>query len=205
MTRPSVSAPFCLCSSFRQEHLWVKNLEMGEWSQSSTRGHTYLLEVVSTGSISPLLCVSAKVIPTESWEPLASLTPEAVQLLIPVPHPTTLHIFIQFSDPLYLSPVPSNTWFYPLLSSPSSLPPISPLSLWGAGVAAVPKAPGTAAKSYDFHLTSSYKTQTSWVLRRCTRIQVNPIWWRFAPAALISWSCVPGEGAWPAVRGWERV
>jgi hypothetical protein len=58
--------------------------------------------------------------------------------------------------------------------------------MWGAGVAAVPKAPETAAKSYDLHLTSSYKTQTSWVLRRCTRIQVNPIWWRFAPAALIS-------------------
>jgi hypothetical protein len=34
-------------------------------------------------------------------------------------------------------------------------------SLWGAGVAAVPKAPGTAAKSYDLHLTSSYKPQTS--------------------------------------------
>jgi hypothetical protein len=33
--------------------------------------------------------------------------------------------------------------------------------VWGAGVAAVPKAPGTAAKSYDLHLTSSYKTQTS--------------------------------------------
>ena len=60
------------------------------------------------------------------------------------------------------------------------------VKLWGAGVAAVPKVPGTAAKSYDLHLTSSYKTQTSWVLRRCTRIQVNPIWWRFAPAALIS-------------------
>jgi hypothetical protein len=33
--------------------------------------------------------------------------------------------------------------------------------LWGAGVAAVPKVPGTVAKSYDLHLTSSYKTQTS--------------------------------------------
>ena len=75
--------------------------------------------------------------------------------------------------------------------------------LWGAGVAAVPKAPETAAKSYDLHLTSSYKTQTSWVLRRCTRIQVNPFWWRYAPAALISWSLVTGEVAWPAVRGWE--
>jgi hypothetical protein len=74
--------------------------------------------------------------------------------------------------------------------------------LWGAGVAAVPKAPGTAAKSYDLHLTSSHKPQTSWELRRCTRIPVNPSWWRYAPAALISWSCVPGEVAWPAVRGW---
>jgi hypothetical protein len=35
------------------------------------------------------------------------------------------------------------------------------VEVWGAGVAAVPKAPGTAAKSYDLHLTSSYKTQTS--------------------------------------------
>ena len=33
--------------------------------------------------------------------------------------------------------------------------------LLGAGVAAVLKAPETAAKSYDLHLTSSYKTQTS--------------------------------------------
>jgi hypothetical protein len=35
------------------------------------------------------------------------------------------------------------------------------IEMWGAGVAAVLKAPGTAAKSYDLHLTSSYKTQTS--------------------------------------------
>jgi hypothetical protein len=33
--------------------------------------------------------------------------------------------------------------------------------MWGAGVAAVPKVLETAAKSYDLHLTSSYKTQTS--------------------------------------------
>jgi hypothetical protein len=73
----------------------------------------------------------------------------------------------------------------------------------GVSVVAVPKAPGTVAKSYDLHLTFSYKPQTSWELRRCTRIPVNPVWWRYAPAALISWSCVPGEVAWPAVHGWE--
>jgi hypothetical protein len=72
-------------------------------------------------------------------------------------------------------------------------------------VAAVPKAPGTAPKSYDLHLTSSpeYKPQPSSELRRCTRILANPFWWRYAPAALISWSCVPGEVTWPAVSGWE--
>jgi hypothetical protein len=47
--------------------------------------------------------------------------------------------------------------------SPHWIPEFSPMDdcMWGAGVAAVPKAPGTAAKSYDLHLTSSYKTQTS--------------------------------------------
>jgi hypothetical protein len=41
------------------------------------------------------------------------------------------------------------------------LPREESLHMLGAGVAAVPKAPETAAKSYDLHLTSSYKTQTS--------------------------------------------
>jgi hypothetical protein len=65
---------------------------------------------------------------------------------------------------------PSWPWHYPILryrtfTGPRAALPIDdqlghPL-VWGAGVAAVPKAPGTAAKSYDLHLTSSYKTQTS--------------------------------------------
>jgi hypothetical protein len=91
----------------------------------------------------------------------------------------------------------SELWVFPVRTA--FLCPI----MWGAGVAAVPKEPGNAAKSYDLHLTSSYKPQTSWELRRCTRILVNPFWWRYAPAALISWSCVPGEVVWPAVCGWE--
>jgi hypothetical protein len=39
---------------------------MGGWPHPLTGGHAYLLEVVSKGSISPLLCISAKVIPVES-------------------------------------------------------------------------------------------------------------------------------------------
>jgi hypothetical protein len=53
----------------------------------------------------------------------------------------------------------TSPWLTTLL--PSLLGPFVGILLWGAGVAAVPKAPETAAKSYDLHLTSSYKTQTS--------------------------------------------
>jgi hypothetical protein len=48
-----------------------------------------------------------------------------------------------------------------LLVSLTPLVSTIPSSLLGAGVAAVPKAPGTVNKSYDLHLTSSYKPQTS--------------------------------------------
>jgi hypothetical protein len=41
--------------SFRHEQLWVKEFEMGGWHHPSTVGCAYLLEVVSTGSISPSL------------------------------------------------------------------------------------------------------------------------------------------------------
>ena len=79
-------------------------------------------------------------------------------------------------------------------------------SLWGVGVAAVPR------RSQGLQLslmtctwlphTPENKPQPSWELHRCTRILLNPFWWRHAPAALISWSCMPGEVTWPAVSGW---
>jgi len=43
------------CSFFGKQHFWVKNFERGGWPHPLTRGHAYLLEVVSTGSISPIL------------------------------------------------------------------------------------------------------------------------------------------------------
>jgi hypothetical protein len=49
---------FCPCSSFAEEHFWVKNFEMGMWSHLLTGGRAYLLEVVSTGSISSSLLKS---------------------------------------------------------------------------------------------------------------------------------------------------
>ena len=35
------------CISFRQEQVWIKDFEVGEWLHPSTGGHAYLLEVVS--------------------------------------------------------------------------------------------------------------------------------------------------------------
>ena len=58
----SFCSSFCPCSSFGQEHFWVKNFEMGGWPQSSIGGCAYLLEVVSTDCTSPLLGILAKVI-----------------------------------------------------------------------------------------------------------------------------------------------
>jgi hypothetical protein len=40
---------------------------MGDYLPNSTGGHVCLLEVVSLGSISPLLGSAANVIPIENW------------------------------------------------------------------------------------------------------------------------------------------
>jgi hypothetical protein len=63
-------------------------------------GHAYPMEVVSTGSISTLLCISAKFIPVGSWEPIASLPSGAFQWLSPVPQPHC-YIFCSISWPSY--------------------------------------------------------------------------------------------------------
>ena len=55
---------------------------MGGWPHPLTGGCAYLLEVVSTDCISPLLGISAKVITIGSWEPLASLESSMPKVLI---------------------------------------------------------------------------------------------------------------------------
>jgi hypothetical protein len=64
---------FSPCISIRQKQFWFKDFGMGGWPYPSSGGSAYLLEVVSSGSISLLLGILANVIPVESWEPLASL------------------------------------------------------------------------------------------------------------------------------------
>jgi hypothetical protein len=41
---------------------------MGECNHPSTVAHAYLLEVLSIGSMFPLLGISTKIIPGRSWE-----------------------------------------------------------------------------------------------------------------------------------------
>jgi hypothetical protein len=77
--------------------------------------------------------------------------------------------------------------------------------VWGAGVAAVPRRRQGLQLSLMTctwlpHLNISHNHHES-----CAGVPgywANPFWWRYAPAALISWSCVPGEVTWPAVSGW---
>jgi hypothetical protein len=70
---------FSLCPTlnpyifFKQKQFWVRIFEKGRWPHLSTGGCVYLLNMVSMGSISPVLGISANVIPTGSWEPLVSL------------------------------------------------------------------------------------------------------------------------------------
>ena len=97
----SLYSNICPCLSFGQRHFWVKNFEIGGWIHPLTGGHVILLEVVSRGSISPLLLISAKVnpvrakvIPIVSWDPFTSLASGTLQWLPPVPHPLLVHNFI---------------------------------------------------------------------------------------------------------------
>jgi hypothetical protein len=66
---PQPRLHFYPCISFRQEQFLVKNFEMGDWPHPSTVGHVYLLEVVSSRSISLMLGISVNVIPIGSWNP----------------------------------------------------------------------------------------------------------------------------------------
>jgi hypothetical protein len=52
-------APLSPCIFFKQEQFLVKTFEMGGWLHPSTGGCAYPLDMVSTDSISPMLCISA--------------------------------------------------------------------------------------------------------------------------------------------------
>jgi hypothetical protein len=69
--------------------------------------------MVSTGSLSPLLGISANIFPVRSWEPLAFMVSGTFCWLRLVSYLPLLHTFVQFPDPLYISPLFSHTWSCP--------------------------------------------------------------------------------------------
>ena len=124
----SVSAPsFCPCVSFRQEQFWVK-IEVDGWPRPSTGGHAYLLELVSLGSMSSLLDISANMGPGSLSYPWYLGLSRAYLPQLPTPTATYFYLFslpciiwtsilsLLISDPATPFSSPS-----PLL--PRSLPP----------------------------------------------------------------------------------
>jgi hypothetical protein len=82
--------------------------------------------VVSSGSISPSLCIMAKVKPIGSWEPHVTLVSGTFQWLSRVPHPPCylfLFNFLTLCTPLTSLPISGTATF---ISSSSFLPLLSP-------------------------------------------------------------------------------
>jgi hypothetical protein len=128
MAFPSVSAPLFVpvfpldgSNSGLKFWRWVG----GPISQPG--GHAYPLDMVSTGSPSPLWGISANVIPMRFWEALASLASETFWLLpqFPTPHCyTPLFNFLTLCTSPPSTPIHDSALFFPLSSSlpPRSLP-----------------------------------------------------------------------------------
>jgi hypothetical protein len=62
----SLWSNFCPYIFFWKEQLWVNSFETVGWPHRSTGGHAYPRDMVATGSLSPLLGISANVIPVGS-------------------------------------------------------------------------------------------------------------------------------------------
>jgi hypothetical protein len=63
---------FCPCIFFGQEKFWVKISKMVGRPHNLLGDHIYLLEVISSGSVSPVMGILVKVFPIESWKSLTS-------------------------------------------------------------------------------------------------------------------------------------
>jgi hypothetical protein len=70
MSFPSVSAPvFVPAFPFDMRNSKLIFFEAGGWPHPSIWGHAYPLDMVSTGSICPLLIILANILCLGSWEP----------------------------------------------------------------------------------------------------------------------------------------
>jgi hypothetical protein len=75
---------------------------MGEWTVPSTDSHAYALEVVSFGSMSPLLSIAVNVIPIGSSQSITSLASGNFWWLLPPPCSLPVNI-LSFGANIYFS------------------------------------------------------------------------------------------------------
>jgi len=75
----SLCSTLCPCNSFRREQFWVKILRSGSIPQPGSVPNLWIL---FSGFLSPLLGISANVIPVGSWESLVFLSSG----IFPIPH-----------------------------------------------------------------------------------------------------------------------
>jgi hypothetical protein len=102
------SISFNLCSIFvpafllDRKNSGPKFLKVGVCPHSSTRGSVYILEVTS-GSISPSLAISAKVIPIGSWELITSQVSVTFWrfLCVLYPRSCTFQYILKYSISIY--------------------------------------------------------------------------------------------------------
>jgi hypothetical protein len=120
----SLCSTFCPVISFRQEQFWVKILKMGWWPHPSTRGHAlttgYGLDWFSLPFVGVFQLTSSTWGPWSlflSWHlGLSGCYPQ-----FPTPHYyIPLFNFLTFCTSPLSPPKPDS---FPLLPSPSSLPP----------------------------------------------------------------------------------
>ena len=125
----SLSFSFCSslsqCIYLRLKRFSVNIFEIGGWLHPSTRGHVDFLDVVSTGSLLPLLDISSNVVHVGSWEPLGFLASGIFQWLNKAHYTQLLYTSVQFLDPLVKTPSPPSPAkpdLPPPFSSPTSFP-----------------------------------------------------------------------------------
>jgi hypothetical protein len=123
----TLCSTLCPCISFRQEHFWVKILEVSGWPHPST-WETCLTSAYGLDRFSSSFWViSANPILIGSCKALTFLAFGTFWLLTPVPHPPLIHNSVQIPGPLYISSISSHTDSCPLFPLPlfscSQVPP----------------------------------------------------------------------------------
>ena len=153
----SLCSIFCPCSSFVQEHFWVKKLWHG-WMAPSLKQEPCLPQQVLSP---PSLHIPAKVIPMGSLEPHIALVSGILQWSYPQFFTSPATYFCSISHPLYLCNISSSSYyctpyFFPLLSLSKI-----PLSFYLPQSSCFPLNKGL---KHPKHLPSFYAPYGLWVV-----------------------------------------